>query len=120
MALEEAFALDAVGRADQRAWPALEVNDHPFADGFEVAREIQLGDGIAIAVVRPELLVRLGNDDSHHFGTAAGLGRSCASLRLRTRLGLPLRRGLGKLGIDRCLSLDLLRRLVLAQTLEGG
>ena len=53
VALEKLLALDAVGRAHDRAWPALDVTDHPVSDGFEIAREIKFGDAFAIAAVGP-------------------------------------------------------------------
>ena len=42
MALEEPLRIDPVGRADDGAWPALQMLDHPRANLFEVAREIDL------------------------------------------------------------------------------
>src|ERR1700676_3349011 len=57
MALEEVLALDAVRRADQRAWPSLDVSDHPFANRLEIAGEIEFCDGFAVASVRPHLFL---------------------------------------------------------------
>ena len=66
------LTVDAVGRADDRARPALEMADHPVADRLEIAREIELGDGLAVAGVRPQRLVGLGDDDAHHLGGLFG------------------------------------------------
>ena len=51
--------------------------DHPFADRFEIAREIELGHRFAVAAVRPQRLVGLRNHDAHD------LGASCLSARPR-------------------------------------
>ncbi len=48
------LAVDAIGRANDGAGAAADVLDQPVADGFEVAREIELGDGLAGAIVGPE------------------------------------------------------------------
>ena len=59
MALEEFLAADAIGRADDGAGPALQMADHPAADRLEITREIELGHALAVAAVRPQLLVGL-------------------------------------------------------------
>ena len=68
VALKEGLALDAVGRAHHGARPALDVADHPVADGFEIPGKIELGDGLAIAAIGPQRLVGFGDDDAHHLG----------------------------------------------------
>ena len=57
VALKEALAVDAVRRADQRAWPSLDMTDRPFADRLEIAREIEFGHRLAVTRVRPHHLV---------------------------------------------------------------
>src|SRR5690349_14506193 len=78
MALKEFFAVDAVGRADDRARTALEVADHPFADRLEILRKIELGDALAVAGIGPQLLVGLRDHYAHDLGCLA-------RRRLRTR-----------------------------------
>ena len=38
---------------------------HPGADRLEVARQVELGDRIAVARVRPQRLLGLGDEDTH-------------------------------------------------------
>ena len=107
------LAADAVGRADDRAGPALDVRHHPVADRLVVVRQVELGDRLAVAGVGPQRLVGMEMVTPMTHGRAAGLRGSglspasgSAQLRLvgwRGRLGLDLRRG-----------------LVLAQALERG
>ena len=54
-----------------------EVWHHPFADGLEIMREIELGHGLAVAGIGPQRLVGMGDDDAHHFrgGLAVRFGR---------------------------------------------
>ena len=57
--LEEVLlAVDAVRHADHRAGPALDMVDHPRADGFIVLRQIELGDGRAVLGVGPQAACR--------------------------------------------------------------
>ena len=111
MALEKALlAFDAVGRAHQRAGPALDVRQHPAADRFVIARQFQLGDGLAFvgivgAGIGPQRLVGMRDGKVHHHRAGLGLG----SLGFRQFAGLL-----------RCLGLHLCCRLVGAQALEGS
>ena len=41
------WCVDPIGRADDGAWPAPDVLDHPGTDLFEILGEIELGDGMA-------------------------------------------------------------------------
>ena len=108
MALKERFTLDAVRRAHHRARTALEVDDHPFADRFEISRKIELGDGLAVAAVGPQRLVGFRDGDAHHLG--GFVADDFADLIT----------GFATSGHGRPLRLDLLRRLVLPQPLERG
>ena len=116
VALEELLlAVDAVGHADDRARPALDVADHPGADRFVVARQIELGDRLAVAGVGPQRLC-----PACEMVTPITTDDPCGR---HGRWGDRHRRGLGR--ARRCrgrrrLGLDLLGRLVLAQTLERG
>jgi hypothetical protein len=49
MTLKEPFALDAVGSANDRAWPPLDVAHHPGRDGLQILRQFQLGDGSGLS-----------------------------------------------------------------------
>ena len=56
VALEESLAVDAIRATDEGAGPALDVRQHPLANGGEVIGELALGDGAAIARIRPQHL----------------------------------------------------------------
>jgi hypothetical protein len=66
--LEEMLAMDAVGCAHDRTRPALDVRHHPLADRLEIVREIELGDGLTVAGIRPHRLVGIGDGHPHHLG----------------------------------------------------
>ena len=68
MALEEFFTADAVGCAENRARTALEVGNHPFPDRLEILREVELGNGLAVATVGPQRLLGLRDRNTHHLG----------------------------------------------------
>ena len=70
MALKKMLAVDAVGRANNRAWPPLQMRDHPASDGFVIARQLQFGDGLAIAGVGPENFLRLLDRHTRNDGIA--------------------------------------------------
>ena len=55
--LEKLLSLDAVRRAHQRAGTAGEMRQHPFADLFIVAGEIEFGHRLAVARIGPQRLV---------------------------------------------------------------
>ena len=57
VALEELLAVDSVRRAHERAGPAAQMRQQPFANGFVIAREIELGDGRTLRAFGPQHLV---------------------------------------------------------------
>ena len=67
------LAADAIGRPHDRAGPALDMGHHPGADGFEIAREIQLGHRLAVAGIGPERLVGIGDRHAHDHGLGGAL-----------------------------------------------
>ena len=111
--LEEALAVDAVRRADQRAWPALDMTDHPFADRLEIAGEIEFCHGFAVTRVRPHYLVGMGDDHAHHLG---GFALSWRRPRLNRLAGFGRRLcdRFGEFGHGRLFRLHLPGGLVLA------
>ena len=89
MALEESLAADAVGAADERAGPALDVRQHPLAHGVEIFGEFELGHRAAVARIRPQHLVGVGDRDAQ------------SSARLRASPGASVRRTLGSMRVSR-------------------
>src|SRR5213075_149003 len=57
VALVEAFAADAVGTAHERQWPAVQLVQQLVGHGFDIARELELGDSLR----RPDDTVRMRN-----------------------------------------------------------
>ncbi len=115
MALEEVLrAVDAVGHADHRARPALHMGQHPIADRLVELRQLQLGHRLAVIAVGPERLIGVADGDPHHRDRSAG-HHGLGPHRHRPRLAQLRRRRR-----SRRLGLDILRRLVLAQALEGS
>jgi hypothetical protein len=55
----ECDALNAVWAADDRTGPAFDVPKQPLADRLEIAGEVELCDRLAVATLRPQLLVGL-------------------------------------------------------------
>jgi len=53
MALKKLFAWQTVGGTDEGGGPTLEVGQHPLANRFVVAGQVQFGDGFAVARIRP-------------------------------------------------------------------
>jgi hypothetical protein len=51
--LKELSSGKAVGRPQDRAGASLNMRQQPGSDGFEIAREIELGDRFAVAGVGP-------------------------------------------------------------------
>lgn len=113
VSLEELLTTDAVRRPDDGAWPSLDMVDQPWTNGLMIVREILLGDRLTVICIGPERLVRAGDHHAHNF--CLGVLAACRSRRLwpgrRWRFSFPWR--------CRRFGLDLLRRLVFAQTLEG-
>ena len=56
VALKELFGADTIRQPDQRAGATLEMRQHPLADVFVVAREVDLGEG-RTGHIRPQRLV---------------------------------------------------------------
>ena len=82
VALEESLAADTIRAADQGAGSTLDVRQHPLADRREIVGEFALGDGTAIARIRPDHFVGVG--DRHSGGSQArGRGDGAAARRLR-------------------------------------
>ena len=81
MALKELLTVDSVRRAHQRARTAAQMRQQPLADGFVIAGEIELGDGVARIGIGPQHLVGVRQRHSHHDvrparEAAPGYGRS--------------------------------------------
>ena len=65
------LARDAVRRADDGAWPSLDMRHHPAADRLEIARKIELGDCCgAFLCAGHNSLSGCEEGDRHHHGIA--------------------------------------------------
>ena len=86
---------------------------HPRPDGFEIAREVELGDRLAVTGIGPKRLVGLRDQHAHDDGLSRLEGLAFGA---RAGVGIGDRRISGR---RRLLGFDLGRRLVFAQPLEG-
>ncbi len=110
---EPLVAFDAVRGAHQGTRPALEVDQHPFGDLFEIAGELDLGDRGDVAGGGPQDLGGIGDGDAQHHRAAFGRRRRPGRLG-RLRIVGHCRRRRTVLGDD------LPRGLVLPESLEAG
>src|ERR1700730_10963496 len=76
------LAVDAVGRANNRARPTLQMPDHPGSDRFVIVRQIQLSDWPALTGAGPKDFFRFRDRDAHHDGII-GFPRRWRGTRLR-------------------------------------
>ena len=60
VALKEMLTADAVGRPHQRTGATRQVRQHPLCCLLIVAGEVEFGDRLAVARIRPERLLGLG------------------------------------------------------------
>ena len=56
MALEELLAAISIGGANDRTRPAFDMIDQPRSNRFVIARQVERGDRLVVAGIRPEWL----------------------------------------------------------------
>src|SRR5579883_2408586 len=112
MPLEKTLRVDAIRRANYRAWSPFQMLDHPGTDLLEVAREVYFRVRLELAVRGPQRLVGIGDDDAEH--DVIGGSHSWGS-----RPRVPGCKGFQLLRSKYRLGMHLLGGLVLAQAFEG-